>query len=132
MLELGKDLLDGVQVRAVGREEPQMRSGFSNCAADGCGFVTAKVVHHDNVAWRQRGHENPFDIGPECVAVDRSVDNPGSIDPVIAQGCDERRGVQYPKGAYPFSRAPRGPQPRKGGHVHLGPGFAGADFRFIN
>ena len=50
MLELGKDLLDGIQVGAVGRQEQQVCADAPDCVAD-CGpLVAGEIVHDDDIA----------------------------------------------------------------------------------
>ena len=100
-----------------------MCAGSSYGCADDGGLVAAEVVHDDHVAWRQCRHEDPFDIGPERIAVDRAVDHPRCLDPVVAQGCDERRGVPVAEGGIALQpRAARSPAAQRC-HVGLGPGF---------
>ena len=53
-LALGEDLLDRVQVRAVGWQEEQMGTGPAYGAPDGLPFVAAEIVEHDDVAPAQR------------------------------------------------------------------------------
>lgn len=53
-----------------------------NRSAHGRSFVAAEVVHHDDVARREFGHEHLLDVSLEGVAVDRSIEhercgNPG-------------------------------------------------------
>ena len=89
VLELGEELLDRVQVWAIGRQENQM----GTCGPDGvpCAapFVAAQVVENDDVACRQGRHEHLLDIGCEQLAIDGTVDHPGCIDAVVPQGGDE-------------------------------------------
>ena len=51
-LELGEDLLDGVEVRAVGRQVAQLSAGRFDGRLDAGDLVRAQVVHdHDVVSW---------------------------------------------------------------------------------
>ena len=54
-LELGEDLLDGIEVGAVGRQEDQMCAGLSQGLSHGLALVAAQVVHDDDVAGREGG-----------------------------------------------------------------------------
>ena len=50
------------------------------------------------------------DIGVEAFAVEGSVEQAGRINPIIAQGGEERRGAPANR---PMSRCPFGAQPRR-------------------
>jgi len=52
-------------------------------------FVNRQVVQDDRVALLQRGCELSFDASIKQVAVDRAIDHPRGVQPVVAQGCDE-------------------------------------------
>ena len=56
-------------------------------------FVTAKIVHHHHITRAQGRDEHVFDIGPEGIAVDRTIEDKRRVDPVVAQGCDECHGA---------------------------------------
>jgi len=126
-LELGKDLLDRVEVWAVGRQEQQ----FSPCRPDGLAhglaLVAAEVVHDHDVAGQERGHEELLDIGGEELAVDRPVEHTWCVDAVMAKRGKE--GQRFPLAEGGFGQqlvsAP-GPAPDRG-HVGLGPGFIDED-----
>ena len=55
--ELGEDLLDRVQIRAVGRKIHQRRSHVFDRFADAGHFVAGQVVHDDDVVLLQGGHQ---------------------------------------------------------------------------
>ena len=123
MLELGEDLLDRVQVGAVGRQEQQPGTDAANGLADGWTFVAAEIVHDNDIAGRQRRHETLLDIVGEDLAVDRLVEDARCVDPVAAQSGKKRHrtpmtvrhlGVQPP--------APGCPSPQRS-HVRFGPCF---------
>ena len=67
-------------------------------------FVAAEIVHHDNVAWRERRNENLIDIGLEPLAVDRAVENHRRRHACQAQTGDECR-------RFPMSMWNAGAQP---------------------
>jgi hypothetical protein len=73
VLDLGEDLLDRVQVRRVFRQE-ELGAGGADELAYGFGFVTAEIVHDYDVAGMKRGDEDLFDIGPEALTVDGTVE----------------------------------------------------------
>src|ERR1700730_11311098 len=74
VLDLGEDLLDRVQVRRVFRQEEELGTCCANELAYRFGFVTAEIVHDDDVAGTQRGDEDFLDIDPEALAVDGTVE----------------------------------------------------------
>jgi len=84
LLELGEELFDRVQVRRAFRQDEELSPGRANELADGFGFVTAEIVHDDDVAGTKRGDEDLLDIGPKALAVDGAVEQPWSVDPVMA------------------------------------------------
>ena len=74
VLELGKDLFDGVQVGRIFRQEDQLGAGRADEPANDFTLVAAEIVHDDDVAGMKRGDEDLFDIGPEALPVDRTVE----------------------------------------------------------
>ena len=66
-----------------------------------------------------------LDIGLEDAAVDRSVDDPGCHDAVMAQRCDEGHRISMPEGG-----ATDQALAAQRGHVGLGPGFVDEDQSF--
>ena len=89
MLELGEELLDRVEVGAVGRQEEEMGAGGPDGAAGGLSLVAAEVVEDDDVAFGEGRPENLLDLEGEELAVDRAVDDPGCVDAIASQGGDE-------------------------------------------
>jgi len=74
VLDLGEDLLDRVQVRRVFRQEEELGSSRANELAYGFSFVAAEIVHDYDIAGMKRGDEDLFDIGPEALTVDGTVE----------------------------------------------------------
>ena len=74
VLDLGEDLLDRVQVRRVFRQEEELGAGGADELAYNFGLVTAEIVHDYDVAGMKRGDEDLFDIGPEALTVDGTVE----------------------------------------------------------
>lgn len=52
--------------------------------------MAGEIVHDDDVARRERGHEKLLNIFEEACRVDRLIEDTGRIDPVAAQGSEER------------------------------------------
>ena len=87
--ELGEGHFDGIEVGGVGREEHQAGSGCFDQGGDFGAFVAGEVVHDDDIAGPQLGHEEPGDIGSEDFAVHRFVDNEGGDNAFGGQAGDE-------------------------------------------
>jgi hypothetical protein len=96
--DLGEDLFDGIEIRAVGREVRNTRPACLDRFADARNFVNADVVHDDDVAGLQRWRQHLLDIGLEAQAVHRPVEQKGRGDAVMAQGGDEGCGLPMAKG----------------------------------
>ena len=123
MFELGEDLFDGIEVRAVGRQEQKPCSSGPDCGPDGGLLVAREVVEDDDVAGSQRWAELLLDPLGEAGAIDRLIEHEGCIDPVAAQRGNE--GHRFPMAVGDLgveSLTDRCPAPQ-GSHVGLGPGL---------
>ena len=90
MLELGEHLLDQAGVGDAGRKEQRVGACASDHRARRFGLVAAAgVVHDDDVAASERRNQLGFDLDLERIAVDRSVQYPKGVDPVMPQSGDE-------------------------------------------
>lgn len=89
VLELGEQLLDWIEIGAVGRQEEQPRAGGPDDAAHGSALVGAEIVEHDDVARLQGFDELRFDIEAEGLAVDGPIEHPGCINAIMSQRGDE-------------------------------------------
>jgi hypothetical protein len=67
--ELGEDLLDRVQLRRAFGQEEELGASDANELAYGFAFLTAEIVHDDDVAGTKRWHDDFFDIGPEALTI---------------------------------------------------------------
>ena len=83
--ELGEDLLNGIEIGTVGRQEEEFGAGGADGFANGLALMAAKIIEDDNVAWFERRNQELFNVGEEASAVDRAVDDRGRIDPVMAK-----------------------------------------------
>ena len=84
MFEFGEDLLDGVQIGRVGRQEQQAGTDAADRFTDGGPFVTAQIIHDDDIARRECRHEELLDIVEEGCTVDRLIEDTRCVDPVAA------------------------------------------------
>lgn len=66
-----------------------MRSNGPDGLAYRLAFVAAEVIHYHDVAGLERGDEDALHVGSEDVAVHGAIEDPGCIDPIMAQGRDE-------------------------------------------
>ncbi len=125
--ELGEDLLDGVEVGGVWRQEKQVCAGASDGLANRLSLVAAEVVHDDDVAGAQRGDQHLAHIGGEPFRVDRPVEHEGRVYAVVAQRGDE--GHRTPVAVGGFGEQWLSPRTPATGpdHVGLGPGLIDED-----
>jgi len=121
--ELGKDLLNRVEVWAIGREEEEPGAPVSNRLANRLSFVAAKVVHDDDVAWPEGWRQHLAHIGREPFPVDRPVQHEGGVDPVVAQRRDEGHGPPVAVGGLRDQRLSPCAPAMGTDHVGLGPGL---------
>jgi hypothetical protein len=92
MLELGEDLLDWVQVGRIFGQEEELGAGRSDRLADGAAFVTAEIVHDDQIARLEGGREHFLDVGLERLAIDGAIEQPRRFNPVAAKRRDKGHG----------------------------------------
>ena len=112
MLELGEDLLDRVEIGAVGRQKDEVRA-FGSTMARRFALVAAEVVQDYDIARQEGRGEDLLDVEEEDFAVDRPIDHPRRIDAVVAQRGDESQGLPMTVrriGLEPSSPRPPAPQ----------------------
>lgn len=90
-LQLGKRLLDRIQIGAVFRQIPETRARGLKRPPDRWTFVTRQVVHDDNVAGRQRRDQDLLDVGEEAHAIDRPIEDGWCRQARDAQRGEKRR-----------------------------------------
>lgn len=127
MFELGKDLLDGVQVGAVRRQEQEPCADASDGATDGWPLVAGEIVHDHDIACRECREEALLNIIEEAVAVDGLIQYARCVDPVTAQRGKEGHG--FPVAIRRFGVKPLSfwSPASQGSHVCLRPGFVNED-----
>lgn len=76
--------------------------------------MASEIVENDDVAFAQGWQEKVLHISAEAFAVDRTVEDAGCCELVMAECAEE-----CPCGAKPCRRAPLGPQPRNGATLVL-------------
>ena len=74
-LELGEGVLDRIEVRAIWRQVQECRACCLDHGTDARPLMTGEVVHDDDVAGPEFGHEHARDVGLEARPVDGSIDD---------------------------------------------------------
>jgi hypothetical protein len=62
-------LLDWIEIGAVGRQVDEGCVTAFDRLADAHDFVAGEIVHNDDIALRERGGEDLFDVGEENLAI---------------------------------------------------------------
>ena len=122
-LELGEDLLDGVQVGAVGRQEDEVSADGFDGGAGGLALVAAEVVEDDHVARLEGRSQDLLDVDQEELAVDGAIDHPGGVDAITAQGGDEGLGLPVAERSGGLETLAARSPATQGRHVGLHPGL---------
>jgi hypothetical protein len=130
VLELGEELLDGVEVGAVRRQEEHVGSGVPDGASCPLAFVAAEIVEDHDVAFGKGRSKYPLDVESEEFSVDGAINDPRGINAIEAQGCDEGEclpvTVRNPRRQ---ALSPRSPAAQRC-HVGLDPGLVEKDEPF--
>ena len=121
MLELGEDLLDWIEVWAVGRQEDHVCANTADRSSGCRSFVGAEVVEDDDVTLGKGRHKNVLDVDGEHIAVDGAVDNPWRIDAVMAESGDEGQRLPMAMGDMGFQPMPPWSPSTQRRHVCLDP-----------
>src|SRR5205809_3148860 len=124
-LELGEELLDRVEIRAVGRQvEQYCACGFDRLSDTG-NLMRAEIVHDDDIAEREGGNEELLDVSAEGLAVDRTVDDAGCRDLVVAQSGEKGAGL-------PTTVRDVGDQPLAASSSPIATGHIGGDTSLVD
>ena len=71
--ETREGLLDRIEVGTIGRQEAECCTGRFDPFAHRVALVARQIVHDDDVAGPQFGHEDLSDIGLEPLAIDGAI-----------------------------------------------------------
>src|SRR5882672_12124467 len=130
MLDLRKGLLDRIEVRRVGWQEPETRPCGFDRLTDRRRLVAAEIVHDDDVARLEDRSQLLLDIGAKALTVDRSVEDARRCQAVIPQRAEEC--LRAPVAVWrecSKTLALRPPTP-DGCHIGLDPGLVDKDKAF--
>ena len=127
VLSLAEDRLDRIEIGRVARQEEQLGAGGADQLPDGLAFVAAEVVHDDDIAGTKRRKEHLLDVEAETLAIDRPLEKPRRLNPIMAQGGQERHclpaAVRNLGGEPLAARCP----PPQGRHIGPGPSLVDED-----
>ena len=127
MFELGEDLFDRIEVRAVWRQEQEPGSRSTDGLAHGRPFVAGQIVHDDDVAGQERWHEQLLDIVGKALSVDRLIEDARGIDPVASQSGEESHRAPMAVGHLGMEPLTDRCPAAQGRHVGLRPGLVDED-----
>jgi len=88
--QFGEGQFDRIEIRAVGRQEPELGADGFDRRAHRRMFVDGEVVEHHHIARAQRRHQDLVDVGEKRRMVDRPVEHGRGPEAVEAQGRDDR------------------------------------------
>jgi len=89
--------------------------------------MATEIVHDDDVAGRERRHEELLDIGGKAHAVDRTVKHAWGIDPVMAQRGKEGERPPFTEWGMGNQLLPARRPATDRGHVRLRPSLIDKD-----
>ena len=87
--EFGKELLNGIEVRAVWRQIEEYRARGLDCLLDANDFMDTGIVHEHNVSTLESWDKKLFDVGSKYFARHRAFEHKGCSNAVVAQRRDE-------------------------------------------
>lgn len=127
MLQLGKDLLDRIEVWAIGRQKDQVSAHGPDGVAGCFALVAAEIVEDDDVALGEGRSENLLGIEGKELAVDGAVEDPRRADPIVAQRGDEGQGLPVAMRRCGLETLASWSPPAQGRHVGFDPGLIDED-----
>ena len=127
-LELGERHFDGIEERAVRRQEQAPGAALLEDGLGLCALAAGEVVEDHHVARLQCWGELGFDVGVEDLAVQALIDDPRRGQAIASQPGDE--GLDGPvseRRIGPLNRAPRSNSATQTGHLGRRAGFVEED-----
>ena len=126
-LELGKRLLDRVEVGAVGRQIEQLGTGRPDRSPYGRVLMAAEVIHHHDVAWPQGWDQELYHPGEETLGVDGAIQDARRGDAITSQPGHEGECLALAVRNFGDQALTSGAAAMQAGHVRLRPGLVYED-----
>jgi len=123
VFEFCKDLLDGIEMRAVGRKEQKASPPCPNGLPDAGPFVAGEVIENNDLTQRKCGAKLLLNPSGKAGGIDRLIEDEGRFDPIMAQCRDEGHGFPVTVGNLVMKPLTNGRPATQGCHVGLGPSF---------
>lgn len=101
--QLGEEVLDGVEIRAVGRQEHQGSAPGFDGLTDPGHLVRTQIVGDDKIAWPQGRAQHLAHVFQKGRPVHRAIQKPGSLQAIAAQGRHESIGVPVAVGDFVYA-----------------------------
>lgn len=92
-LELCKGILDGIEVRAIGRQIEQCRPACFDSLANADDLVSGQIVHDDNVAGAQDRRQHLLAPRPEDLAIHWPIEQHRRDEAGNGEAADEGHGL---------------------------------------
>ena len=108
-------------------QEQELGPGGANEPADGFALVTAKIVNDHDVARAERRDEDLFDIDLEGLTIDRPLEEPWRINPIVPQRSQEGGCIPTAVGHFGFHSSAARPPCAQRRHIGLGPSLIDED-----
>jgi hypothetical protein len=87
-----KGHFDRVEVRAIGGQLEEARARSFDRLAYAIDFVRGQIVHHLDIAGRQRRGQDLVDIGAKSIGIHRAIEQHRGVKPGQAQASDKCGG----------------------------------------
>ena len=126
-LELGKDHLDGVEVRGIWRQVDELGVARLDGLANAFDFVGRQVVDHDHVPIGQGRRQHLLDIDEEGFAIHRAIENEGRDKAIKAQSGGEGGGLPMAEGCLADQPLSLSASATNADHLGRGPGLVHED-----
>ncbi len=122
-LELGESHLDRIEVWRIGRQIEQLCADSFDPFANAVDLMSRQVVHDDDVALGQAGHEEFFDINEEGRAIHWSVQDERRNQAIAPQAGGECRCFPMTPGRFADQAPAFRAASAQADHVGAGPGL---------
>lgn len=123
MLEFGEELFDRIEIGAIGWQEEEVCLFLSDRLSGCLALVRAQIVQDDDISLLEGRSENLFDICGEHFPVDRTIDDEGRVDSVMAERRDEGERFPVAIGDLGCQTLALGTPAAQRSHIGLDPGF---------